>query len=343
MKVGYVAPMSIAAVSGGLRTQALQTIKHIKDFGTDPVLITPWDDIKNLHVDLIHVFGASIENVGIIDQIHAQGLPIVLSPVFFSNRSASVIRRALQMEKISSAIGSGIRSDFSIKKELCTKADLILPNTSDEASLITDGFSIPNHKVTVVPNGVETKFSESNSEAFRNKYKLDDFVLFVGQAGAPRKNVELLLQVADKLPTQLVIIGSFYEDEYSDRCRNLAQKAGNVTLIDTMEHDADLLTSAYAACKVFVLPSQYETPGIAAMEAALAHANIVITENGGTKDYFGRYAEYINPSSTTSILKGLLKALDKDRNSDLKDHILRNYTWERVAELTAQQYEKVVA
>jgi len=43
-----------------------------------------------------------------------------------------------------------------------------------------------------------------------------------------------------------------------------------------------MLASAYAACDVFVLPSMFETPGIAALEAGLAGAKIVITKYGGT-------------------------------------------------------------
>ncbi len=343
MKVGYVSPMSVAAVNGGLRNQALQTTKHITSFGVDPYLISPWDDIKKMDLDLIHVFGASIENVGIVDSIKAMGLPLVLSPVFFSNRKASFIKSALKLERLSSAFGSGIRSDFSVKAELCGKADIVLPNTAAEAELIRDGFSILDDHIQVVPNGVEQKFAEASPELFTETYGLKDFVLFVGQAGAERKNVVKLLEVAPDIDVPVVIIGSLYSDEYGNKCKALAEQSGNVTLIDTLDHDSELLASAYAASSVFVLPSQFETPGIAAMEAALAGSKIVITERGGTKDYFDGYAEFINPDSSKSILNGINKALAKEPSEGLRDYILENYTWERVAKLTAKQYKKLLA
>jgi glycosyltransferase involved in cell wall biosynthesis len=343
MKAGYVSPMSIAAVNGGLRTQALMTTKHITSFGVEPHLISPWDDIKEINLDLVHVFGASIENVGIVDQVKAMGLSLVLSPVFFSNRKAAFIKRALKIERLSSAFGSGIRSDFSVKTELCSKADLVLPNTSAEADLIRDGFSISENKIHVVPNGVEQKFAEAQPQLFIDTYGLKDFVLFAGQAGAERKNVIKLLEVAPDLDASVVIIGSFYKDEYGKKCRNLAEEAGNVTLIETLDHDSELLASAYAASSVFVLPSQFETPGIAAMEAALAGSKIVITERGGTKDYFDGYAEFINPDSSESILNGIRKAMKKEPTDALKDHILENYSWERVAALMANQYKRILA
>jgi len=343
MKVGYVAPMSIAAVNGGLRTQALQTIHHIHEFDVEPVLLSPWDDIKSKSLDLVHVFGASIENVGIVDQLHAQNIPIVLSPVFFSNRNAAVIKRFLKLEQLSDTISGAVRSDFSIKAELCDKSDVILPNTSEEAQLIQEGFSIPSSKLHVVPNGVETFFTESKPHLFIEKYGLKDFALFVGQAGAKRKNVIKLLEAASKIDTEVVIIGSFYKDQYSKKCLELAQKANNVTLIETLDHNSELLASAYAASKVFVLPSQFETPGIAAMEAALTGSHIVITQKGGTKDYFEGFAEFINPDSTESIVNGIQKALKKESSGTLKDHILSNFTWPKVAEQTSNQYKKVLA
>ena len=79
------------------------------------------------------------------------------------------------------------------------------------------------------------------------------------------------------------------------------------------------------------------------MEAALAGSQIVITQKGGTKDYFEGFAEFINPDSTDSILNGIQKALKKKSSENLKDHILSNFTWTKVAEQTSDQYKKVLA
>lgn len=342
MKVGFVAPMSISAVNGGVRAQVFNTLEHLKTFGVHPVLLTPWDKIRSHDLDLVHVFGASIENVGIVDQIQALGIPLILSPVLYSNRSASVIRRAIKFEKYLSLLGSGIRSDFSIKADICSKCNLILPNTHAEANLISKGFNIPEKYIHVIPNGVEERFAQASPEQFINEYGIENFVLFVGQAGAPRKNVIKLLEVAPEIDVPIVIIGSLYEDEYGNRCRELARKAGNITLIETLEHDSELLSSAYAASEVFVLPSQFETPGIAAMEAALAGSKIVITGKGGTREYFDGYAEYIEPASASSLLMGLRKALKANPDSELKDHILNNFSWQKVAEHTANQYRQLL-
>lgn len=342
MKVGYVAPMSIAAVNGGLRTQAEFTIKHNRDFGVEPVLLSPWDDIQKQKLDVVHVFGAISDNVGIMKQVKALGIPLVLSTVLYSNRSAATIRKVLKLEKYTSKLLKGFRSEFGMKADLCALADLNLPNTPDEAKLIEKGFSISPHKIQMIPNGVESRFKDASPDLFVQKYGIKDFVLFVGHAGAERKNVIKLLEAAPKINVPVVIIGSLPANNYGMKCRKLAQKAGNVLLIETLDHTSKMLSSAYAASKVFVLPSQFETPGIAAMEAALTGSNIAITERGGTKSYFGELAEYIDPESTDSIILGVRKALLKKNSVELLNHILKYYTWDKVAEQTANQYKKVI-
>jgi glycosyltransferase involved in cell wall biosynthesis len=79
------------------------------------------------------------------------------------------------------------------------------------------------------------------------------------------------------------------------------------------------------------------------MEAALAGAEIVITQYGGTKDHFADYAEYIQPKSEGSLLAGIQKALRKQPDKMLKNRILTHFTWQKVAELTVEQYKKLIA
>lgn len=341
MKVGFVAPLSIAAVHGGVRTQALKTADHFDQQKVQVSYVSPWQE--DLDVDLIHIFSAGPETLAILQKASDLGIKTVLSPVFFSNRSAATISNALKAEKVVGKIGSGIRSDFGIKKQACEIADIILPNTSEEENLIVNGLGISHSKVSVVPNGVESRFSGAQPESFQKKYGLADFVLFVGQAGAPRKNVFRLLENAPTIDSEIVIVGSFYDDEYGHSCRELADSAGNVTLIEHLDHESELLASSYAACNTFVLPSMYETPGIAALEAALAGAKIVITQHGGTRDYFKEWAEYVDPQSGDSIARAINHSLKKTVSDQLRDHIHNNYTWPKISALTLQKYEEVLS
>lgn len=338
MNIGFIAPHSISAVLGGMRTQILQTAKALEDLGHSIHFLSPWDELQSTEIDVFHVFGSGIENFAFIDHLKKMNKKVVLSPVLFSIKSGKSVSKKLAMESVISKLGTGIKSEYAYKKECCEMADLILPNTIQEKDFIIDAFGIPSSKFKVVPNGVETRFLDANPNLFVQKYQLKDFILFVGQSSAKRKNVLSLLKAAEILNEQFVIIGSFNNDDYSKNCIQFASKLENVLLIESLEHDSEMLSSAYAACKTFVLPSMFETPGIAALEASLAGANIVITELGGTKEYFGKDAFYMNPKSTDSIAESLSKSQSREKTTDLKNRISEKYTWEAVAKATLRSY-----
>jgi glycosyltransferase involved in cell wall biosynthesis len=342
MKVGFIAPQSISVINGGVRTQALMTAESLAKLGVEIVFISPWDNITETDIDLFHVFTAGYETIGIVSRLHEQKRKVVVSPVMFSNRSSSTIRRSINVEEKLTSISAGIRSEFGIKKDVCKKADLLLPNTSSEAQLISKAFELDESKINVVPNGVELRFQNASSDLFFTQNKLRDFVLFAGQSSAPRKNILSLIKAMQNIDSDLLIIGSFDDSEYSKVCLKFVENNPRIHLLATIDHDSDLLASAYAACKVFVLPSQFETPGIAAMEAALAGANIVITKAGGTKDYFKEYAEYVSHDSIESIKKGILAALEKPKSTELKHHISDTYSWDKVGEMTLNNYQELM-
>jgi len=74
----------------------------------------------------------------------------------------------------------------------------------------------------------------------------------------------------------------------------------------------------------------------------LANTNIAITKYGGTKEYFGDHAFYLDPYSEHSIRESINQALVAKIDPALKTRILNNYTWEKVAEQTYEQYKEVL-
>lgn len=341
MKVAFAAPYSISAVNGGLRRQALNTIEVLKEKGVEAFLLSPWTPLEDIKPDLVHIFGASVENTGLAARLHEKGIPYVVSPVFFSNRKAWTIKAAINLEMLSEFFGAGFRSDFNQKALICQRAAYVLPNTDEEARLVEESFSVSPLNIRIVPNAVENRFEQPTAGLFESKYGVKDFVLFAGQAGAPRKRVLDLIEAAPEINAPVVIIGSFNRDNYGEECIRKAATADNIILIDTLPHESELLASAYAAAKVFALPSDFETPGIAAMEAALAGCNIVITSVGGTREYFRDKAFYIEPGNRSQLISALQNALKRDADTALKEHILREFNWDIVAEKTMEVYREL--
>lgn len=338
MKVHLVAPQTTAIDAGGVKTQITQTAKFLPGQNVEVYQYSPWETYQPGSIELAHLFIAGSHSLSIANTLHAYDIPFVVSPVMYSNHSPSFIRISRSLEQLSKRFVSGIHTDYSMIAEVCGKSLGILPNTNEEMELIAQSFDIDRDKFRVIPNGVEERFADADPALFMEQYRLENFILFVGNLGSARKNALNLIKAMRHIDRPLVMIGPVFDTAYGRTCKTLAESMDHVHLLGAMDHDAELLTSAYAACEVFALPSQYETPGIAAMEAALAGAKVVITPHGGPKEYFEQFARYPDPSDSESIAEKLQQALDADSTDELKQHIQSNFTWPVVAKETAEAY-----
>jgi glycosyltransferase involved in cell wall biosynthesis len=266
---------------------------------------------------------------------------MITSPIFFTQRSAVSIRTALAVERALKRLRSGIWTDYGYTRQICEWSRALLPNTSDEARLIEQGLGIQPEKISVVPNGVRPGFEFGDPALFKKKYGIENFILNVGHIGPARKNILNLIRALRTIDSPAVIIGKVIGRE-GELCMREAAENKRLLIIPGLENDSELLASAYAACDVFALPSLFETPGIAALEAALAGAKIAITPHGGTREYFGAMAHYANPRSVESIRSAITAALNEKRNDALRLHIKKEYLWSKVAEKTLGVYQKIL-
>lgn len=342
LNVLLVAPLTAGVVNGGVRNQVKNTARFLKRPDITVDLLNPWELYDPEEYDIVHIFVAGRETSALADRISGENTKLVVSPVLFTRHEPSTVRISRIIEKTGNLFFSGIHSDFSIKSEICKNADLLLPNTGDEAKLISKGFGIKNRKITIVPNGVESRFAQADPQMFRSAYNLENFTLFVGDASAKRKNLLPLLNHVTEDDPPLVVIGFLDSSDYSKQCNKLIDEKENIIHFDNMEHDDPMLESAYAAARVFVLPSLYETPGIAAMEAALAGCTIAITQKGGTREVFLDEAVYIDPSSPKSIKEAVQKAYNRNPSEILKKRLLEGFTWQKVADKTLEAYRSIL-
>ena len=343
MKITLASYHTVNVKHGGPRTQILQTKQHLEDLGHHVKLHETWDgkpDLKSS--DLFHLFASNFAVYDLARFLHIEGMPFVTSPIFFTRRSPRVIRWVLRVDTLVRKLAPGIWSDYGFTRDICHWSSAVLPNTESEQSLIIDGLGIPAEKTEVIPNGVEERFLHGDPEPFLEKYEVQDFILNVGHIGVERKNTLSLIRALETIDHPAVIIGKVTDTEEGQACLAETKKNRNLTIIKGLDHDSDLLASAYAAAKVFALPARYETPGIAALEAALAGANIVITPHGGTQDYFRKMAIYVDPYSVNDIRSGLERALNAPPDDKLKKHVQSNFLWQRVTEMTANVYQSVL-
>ncbi len=341
MNITFATYHSVMLLKGGPRTQILQSKTGLEKLGVHVSLFDMWQELDRSKVDLVHLFGANIGTYHFARELHRNNIPFVVSPIFYTRKSNAVVSAVIKADEKLTPLLRGAWTDYGMIRSICSWAKLVLPNTTHEAALVHEGFGIPQANIHVVPNGVEERFYNATPDLFMQTYGYNNFILNVGHIGPERKNVSRLIEALHEIDHPSVIIGRIEDSEAARKCLAEAKLNPRLQIIEYLPNHTDLLASAYAACDVFVLPGQFETPGIAALEAALAGAKIVATKYGGTTDYFGNEAEYIEPSSVASIRHGIITSLQKKRNDTLREHVRMNYTWDKVAEALKSTYESL--
>jgi glycosyltransferase involved in cell wall biosynthesis len=272
----------------------------------------------------------------------------VLSPIcWYESRSlgalaGSPVKAALDLSKWAARRLIPKLPDW--RGELLSLSDAILPNSSAEARQLVRLFGADRERVHIVPNGVDPRFAHADPGPFRSlpagRPNHRDFVLYAGRI-EPRKNVLGLIRASRLANLPLVVIGVTVpgHEAYAQLCR---QEGGrSTTFFGPLDHADPLLSSAMACARVFALPSWFETPGLAALEAAMAGCAIAITPYGCTREYFGDHVEYAPPRRPRLIAHALQRAWEDGPSATLKAHIAANFAWSSVAIATREAYERV--
>jgi len=328
---------------GGGEVLLLKSKQYVQEHGFKVELYNGKQSFKEY--DLFHNFNVHRDCFDQIESAKNAGLKVVISPVYWPSLRHAILwnkpiaekAKLLAVEVLNKTDVWGITA----VKKMLAMADVVTPSSRAEAAILESTFKVEPEKIRIIHNGVEARFEKAQSEMFEEKYGLRDFVLYVGRI-EERKNVLSLVKAMKGTGKQLVIIGNSKSGSrpYYDKCRKEAGQ--DVLFLPRLEHDSKMLEAAYAACKVFALPSWYETPGLAALEAGLAGANVIVTKEGCTKEYFGSFASYINPRSVSDIRKKVIFELENPRQNILRAHIKEKFLWDNTALETKQAYQKAL-
>lgn len=308
---------------GGGEVQLFQSMAALQRAGVKVELYNPWQPQFD-EVDIVHYFSVQGGSSCFCDHVKKRGIPLVISPILWLTDENKPL---LPLDEIAALLAG---------------CDLVLPNSATEAQRLSDHFGLDRKKFVVTFNGVDESFTEPVPESiFREHFGVHDkFVLNVANI-EPRKNQLRLIQAVRDLDMKPVLIGRIRDRAYFEECMHFGR--GFVRYVGHLDHEDDLLKSAYRACGVFALPSLLETPGLAALEAAATGAKVVITAEGCTREYFEDMVRYVDPYDVDMIRREIQSASAHDRSgAQLADHVLSHFTWDRTAEQLIAAYKSVV-
>ena len=212
--------------------------------------------------------------------------------------------------------------------------DLLLPNSEDEIRCVKKYCRIKKGaKLVAVPNAIDP-IPEYVATLRRDARLPEEDYLLVPGCFAIRKNQIALIRALKNFPHPIVFMGG--GDTIMNFCKEVA--TSQMIFLGHVAHGSDLFYSAMKYARVVCLPSNCETPGIAGLEAAALGARPVVPYEGGTAQYYGWDAEYLNPLSESSIESAVIKAWNRGRLSADNQKAYSQLTWSLCAEKTLKAY-----
>jgi glycosyltransferase involved in cell wall biosynthesis len=159
-------------------------------------------------------------------------------------------------------------------------------------------------------------------------------VLGAGRLWDEAKNLQALVAVAPALPWPVELAGDLGENE--DACA--------VTCLGRLP--AEALLARMGKAEIFCSPARYEPFGLAALEAGMQGAALVLGDIPAQREIWGDAALFVPPDDTAALEVALLRLIrDPDERRQLQAAArarAARYTRERMTEAYLDLYSRIV-
>ena len=372
MKVLFQNRVDLYTKPGGDTVQMEKTKEALEKLGVQvDIDITLEPDLTNY--DLVHLYNTTRVHETFVQYRNAkkQKKKVVISPIYHSiseierfmlygqsgplkilNKLAPSfylqeemkniirLRDPRQRKAILLQFAKGFRSE---QVEVLQGVDRWIVLAEQEATTITKEIGVSN-EYSIVPNGVE--FAKKTTSSPKVNLPIKNYVLSVGRI-EPRKNQINLIQALKDTGLNLVFIGQVNPNynrggnaQYFKQFTTLVDSLPQVFWLKNLPHQE--LPAYYALAQVHANISWFEVVSLVNMEAASLGCNLVISEVGYQKEYFGQEAFYCDPNDVSQIRAQVLSAYQKPKNNHLREKMRKKYTWENTGEKTLEVYQSVL-
>jgi len=352
-----IARSTLYTVPGGDTVQMVQTCRQLNELGIKAQIQLAYELIDYARYDLLHFFNI-IRPADMLYHIKKSAKPYVVSTILvdyseydkYHRKGAGAIFNRLSGDRIEylKTIARWILGRDQLKSiaylwkgqrksiiEILKHAAVILPNSESEYRRVLQAYKCPV-KYRVIPNGIDPALFSGNPAV----KKEETLVLCVDRIEGIKNQLNLI-KALNNTRFRLLLIGQHSPNQaaYYRECVRIA--ASNISFIDHLpQHN---LVAYYQQAKVHILPSWFETTGLSSIEAAAMGCNIVITDKGDAREYFGNHAFYCDPAKPESLLAAVKKASKAPFNEQLKKTIPQKYTWAQAAAQTLKAYQTAIA
>ena len=254
------------------------------------------------------------------------------------------------------------------EKHVISISDQIITSTIDEKQYLVNLYSAPEEKIKIIPPGVDTSrfypITDEEAKEFLNIPENEKMLLFVGRI-EPLKGIDILIRaiaqmrksdVMEKCPHYLYIIGGDPNgryvnlDEEMKRLKALCEELGVGDMIIFLgKKDQDTLQYYYSAAEIVVMPSNYESFGMVALEAMACGTPVVATQVGGLQHLVqdgvtGFTVPHNNPTALEEKMTQLI--CQDELRAEMKQNSVnyaRTFSWDTITPQIIALYEKLLS
>ncbi|CAG7840799.1 D-inositol-3-phosphate glycosyltransferase [Clostridium haemolyticum] len=215
---------------------------------------------------------------------------------------------------------------YKLLNKYLDKVDLISVEQKILTKKLKNILPIQSDKIVNIPNGVDYKYLEEKN-IYYDFSKKENIILSVTRVGAKEKNIQMLLEAfnniknIEELGWKLVIVGPIEEEfnKYIESYFNNNPKMRKLVEFKGSISDRKKLFNEYKRAKIFSLTSEFESFGIAFIEAAALGDVIVSTDVGIAK-------ELISNANGCLVKVGDTKALTEKLQEYMLSENLKEYS-----------------
>ncbi len=209
-------------------------------------------------------------------------------------------------------------------------------------------WGVPEERLRVIPNGVD---AEMFSPAAGGAEPGGEKVVFTARRLVRKTGVDVLLRAARIVLRQescrFVIAGDGPERAALERLARALGVAGHVSFLGRVPYRE--MPKRIAGADVVAVPSLIEATSLFVLEAMAMAKPVVATRVGGIPEVLSeREGMLVEAGSHEALAEAILKllrdaALREELGRRARDRVLREFTWERVARSTEQEYLRLLS
>ena len=248
-------------------------------------------------------------------------------------------------------LGAGYELSLWMERDGLLACDAVIAVSRDMKADIQKAYPIPASRVAVIHNGVDPQkyYPRDGLESVKKFSIRRPYVFFVGRL-SHQKGIFDLVAAMDHVPegtTLVLATGKPDTPEIEADLRSAIKSRNDVVWIRDMLEDHDLV-NLYNEAAVFACPSVYEPFGIINLEAMACETPVVATRVGGIKEVVVNEETglLVPPGEPAKLGRAITRVLEDPQTGAKmgkagRRHVLRNFTWDRIAARTLELYRSL--